>query len=153
MCQSIWQSGHPSGRPKLVTTPQPTTFLRRAMNWPVTDNQPPPFTPGQLPGTSKDVCVCLNIIAPSIPLTDKTSVYCTTILTKSNPIIEYIRKMQYKLKCQAFFYILMRADSNLYRKELTVHWSAPNSLISLISPLVGGWKGSWGPHNLIIVSR
>ena len=36
------------------------------------DNQPPPSTPGQLPGTSKGVCVCLNIIAPSIPLTDKT---------------------------------------------------------------------------------
>ena len=45
--------------------------------------------------------------------------------------------MQYELKCQASFYvkyiyvkvILVRTDSNLCRKELTVHWSAPNSLI------------------------
>ena len=27
------------------------------------------------------------------------------LVTKSTPIIEYIRKMQYKLKCQAFFYV------------------------------------------------
>ena len=55
-------------------------FVRRAMNCgtritgqlQMYDNQPPPSKPGQLPGTSKGVCVCLNTIAPSIPLTDKT---------------------------------------------------------------------------------
>ena len=40
--------------------------------WHSYDNQPPPSTPGQLPGTSKGVCVCLNIIAPSMALADKT---------------------------------------------------------------------------------
>ena len=55
-----------------------TPFLRRVMKSGTRitghgyDNQPPPSTPDQLPGTSKGVCVCLNIIAPSIPLTDKT---------------------------------------------------------------------------------
>ena len=67
------------------------------------DNQPPPSTPGQLPGTSKGVCVCLNIIAPSILI--KLCVFYYNFNKKSNPIIEYIRKMQYKLKCQAFFYV------------------------------------------------
>ena len=35
-------------------------------------HQPPPVTPGQFPGTPKGVCVCLNIIAQVICLTDKT---------------------------------------------------------------------------------
>ena len=69
------------------------------------DNQPPPSTPGQLPGTSKGVCVCLNIIAPSIILTDKTMCILLQFQQKSNLIIEYIRKMQYEVKCQAFFYV------------------------------------------------
>ena len=51
--------------------------------------------------------------------------------------------------------ILMRTDSNLCRKELTVHWSTPNSLIrSYLQPCTnsmwGGWKWSCGSHYLII---
>ena len=51
--------------------------------------------------------------------------------------------------------ILVRTDSNLCMKELTVHWSAPNSLIrSYLQPctnsMCGGWKWSYGSHYLII---
>ena len=51
--------------------------------------------------------------------------------------------------------ILVRTDSNLCRKELKVHWSAPNSLIrSYLQPCTntmwGGWKWSCGSHYLII---
>ena len=56
------------------------------------DNQLPPSTPGQLLGTSKGVCVYLNIIAPSIPMTDK-SICILLQFQQKNPIIEYIRKM------------------------------------------------------------
>ena len=44
----------------------------------------------------------------------------------------------------------MRTDSNLCRKELTVHWSAPNSLIrSYLQPCT---KSMWscGSHYLIV---
>ena len=41
--------------------------------------------------------------------------------------------------------ILMRTDSNLCRKELTVHWSAPNSLSGLISSLVQ--NSMWGDES------
>ena len=38
--------------------------------------------------------------------------------------------------------ILMRTDSNLCRKELTVHWSAPNSLIrSYLQPCTNSMSG------------
>ena len=41
--------------------------------------------------------------------------------------------------------ILMRTDSNLCRKELTVHWSAPNSLIrSYLQPCT---NSMWGDKN------
>ena len=51
--------------------------------------------------------------------------------------------------------ILVRTDSNLCRRELTVHWSAPNSLIrSYLQPCTnsmgGGWKWSCGSQYLII---
>ena len=51
--------------------------------------------------------------------------------------------------------IIVRTDSNLCRKELTVHWSAPNSLIrAYLQPCTntmwGGWKWSCGSHYLII---
>ena len=51
--------------------------------------------------------------------------------------------------------ILVRIDSNLCRKELTVHWIAPNSLIrSYLQPCTnsiwGGWKWSCGTHYLIL---
>ena len=56
--------------------------------------------------------------------------------------------MQYKLKCQAFSMlnisqvILMRTDSSLCRKELTVHWRAPNSLIrSYLQPCTNSMSG------------
>ena len=84
------------------------TFLRRAMNCGtrITGQLRQPSTSLHTwPGTSKGVCVCLNIIAPSIPLTDKTMCILLQFWQKSNPIIEYIRKMQYKLKYQAFFYV------------------------------------------------
>ena len=75
-------------------------------NWPVTTtNHLDHSTPGQLPWTSKVVCVCLYIIAPSIPLTYKTMCTLLQFQEKGNPIIEYISKMQYKLRCQAFFYV------------------------------------------------
>ena len=55
------------------------------------------------------------------------------------------------MKYQAFFYfnisqdILMRTDSNLCRKELTVHWSAPNSLsMSNLQPCT---NSVWGDEN------
>ena len=38
--------------------------------------------------------------------------------------------------------ILVRTDSNLCRKELTVHWSAPNSLIrSYLQPCTNSMRG------------
>ena len=41
--------------------------------------------------------------------------------------------------------ILMRTDSNLCRKELTVHWSAPNSLIrSYLQPCT---NSMWGDES------
>ena len=41
--------------------------------------------------------------------------------------------------------ILMRTDSNLCRKELTVHWSAPNSLIrSYLQPCT---NSTWGDES------
>ena len=51
--------------------------------------------------------------------------------------------------------ILVRTDSNLCRKELMVHWSAPNSLIRsylqhCANSMLGGWKRSCGSHYLII---
>ena len=59
--------------------------------------------------------------------------------------------MQYKLKCQAFSMlniyqvILVGTDSNLCRIELTVHWSAPNSLIrSYLQPCT---NSMWGDES------
>ena len=49
--------------------------------------------------------------------------------------------------------ILVRTDSNLCRKELTVHWSASNSLIrspALCKHNAGGWKWRCGSRYLII---
>ena len=45
--------------------------------------------------------------------------------------------------------ILMRTDSNLCRKELTVHWSAPNSLIrSYLQPCT---NSTWGDESEAMV--
>ena len=59
--------------------------------------------------------------------------------------------MQCKLKCQAFSMlnisqvILVGTDSNLCRKELTVHWSVPNSLIrSYLQPCT---NSMWGDES------
>ena len=66
--------------------------------------------------------------------------------------------MQYKLKCQAFFSMLhicrqvifVRTDSNLCRKGLTVHWSAPNSLIrSYLQPCT---NSMWGDESEAVAS-
>ena len=61
------------------------------------------------------------------------------------------KKNACELKCQAFSMlnisqvILMRTDSNLRRKELTVHWSAPNSLIrSYLQPCT---NSMWGDES------
>ena len=70
---------------------------------------------------------------------------------KSHPIIEYIKKCNINWNVKRFSMlnisqvIPVRTDSNLCRKELTVHWSAPNSLIrSYLQPCTnskcGGMK-------------
>ena len=119
-------------------------------NWPITTtNQLPPHLASYLPaGTSKGVCVCLNIIAPSIPLTDKTMCISLQFEQKSNPIIEYTRKCNINWNVKRFSMfdisqvILARTNSNLCRKELTVHWSTPNSLIrSYLQPCT---NSMWG---------
>ena len=44
--------------------------------------------------------------------------------------------------------ILMRTDSNLCRKELTVHWSVPNSLIrSYLQPCT---NSMWGDESEVV---
>ena len=58
--------------------------------------------------------------------------------------------MQYELKCQAFFYVKYipsypYENSNLCRKELTVHWSVPNSLIR--SYLLPCTNSMWGDES------
>ena len=59
--------------------------------------------------------------------------------------------MQYELKCQAFFYVKYIPSypyenwQNLCRKEFTVHWSAPNSLIrSYLQPCT---NSMWGDES------
>ena len=76
---------------------------------------------------------------------------------KNSPTIEYRRKMQWKLKCQAFsrlniFWVfLVKTETSMKKKELTVHWCAPNSLIwPYLQPCTNsmrGRKGSYGSRH------
>ena len=80
----------------------------------------PTSTPGQLPGTSNGVCVCLNITAPGIPLTDKLYVFSYDY-KKDNPIIEYGRKcnanwnIKHFCKLNIFSVIPVRTGSSLQK--------------------------------------
>ena len=85
-------------------------FLRRAMNCGtrITGQLRQPTTSLHTWPITWDIKGCLCLFKHHSPKHTPdwyNYVYCTTILTKSNPIIEYRRKMQYELKCQEFFYV------------------------------------------------
>ena len=85
-------------------------FLRRAMKsgTRITDQLRQPTTSLHTWPITWDIKECLCLFKHHSPKHTpdwQNYVYCTTILTKSDPIIEYIRKMQYELICQAFFYV------------------------------------------------
>ena len=85
----------------------------------------------------------LNITAPGTPLTNKTMCFPTTS-TRNNIPIDYRKRWNRNWNGKVFYgkYILVRTDNSLYRKELTLHWSLPNSLIKFYLPL--GTNSMWG---------
>ena len=115
-------------------------------NWPVTTtNHLLPHLANYL-GHQRVSVFVLNIIVPSIHLTDKTMRILLQFEQKSNPIMEYIRKMQYKLNVKRFStlnisqVILVRTDSNLCRKELTRLTPLSGLISSLVQTQCRGMK-------------
>ena len=103
-------------------------------NWPVTTTNHKASIFGQLPGTSKGVCVCLNITNPGIPLLIKPCLFsCSSSKKHSNDWIQ--TKNAIEIEIWSVFMsnisqvILVRTDSNLCRRELPVHGN--------MSPLLG----------------
>ena len=115
-------------------------------NWTVTTtNHLPPHLASYL------VCVCLNIIAQAYPWLIKLCVFYYNFNKKAIQWLNTQEKCNINWNVKRFSLfditqvILARTNSNLCRKELTVHWSTPNSLIrSYLQPCT---NSMWGDES------